>query len=152
MMGINVPGIREMTQLIDGPVYVHPSDAEFLAILTSVPKERLAIHNEGDDIELGNLRIQVLHTPGHSPGHLCLLAGNHLITGDVLFVGACGRTDLPGAEPAKMYESLKKLSELPEQTIVYPGHHYGAAMTSTIGDEKRTNPYLRLSKSDWDRM
>lgn len=152
MMGMDIPGIREMAQMIDGPIYVHPLDAPFLSALTSISQDKFAVRDEGNDIQIGELSIKVLHTPGHTPGHICLLSDNYLITGDVLFVGACGRTDLPGAEPIKMYRSLQKLSALPEETVVLPGHHYGSAMTSTIGNENRTNPYLRLSESDWSQM
>jgi hydroxyacylglutathione hydrolase len=93
-----------------------------------------------------------LHTPGHSPGSISLVVEGHVLTGDVLFVGACGRTDLPGADPKVMLESLQRLATLPGETVVLPGHHYGGAVESTIDAERRTNPYLQLSADDWARM
>ncbi|MBN1653272.1 MAG: MBL fold metallo-hydrolase [Deltaproteobacteria bacterium] len=150
MMGMDIPGVREITELTGGPVHVHKLEAAFLCAITGVSETRLMQHEDEDLIALGQLSIRVLHTPGHSPGHICLLVENHLITGDVLFVGACGRVDLPGAEPKKMVASLKKLASLPEETIVFPGHHYGSAVTSTIGEEKRSNPYMRFREDDWE--
>jgi hydroxyacylglutathione hydrolase len=152
MMGVDIPGIREMTELTGTVVHAHRLEAQFLSAITGVPEKNLVQHEDDDVIAVGELNIRVLHTPGHSPGHICLLAENSLMTGDVLFVGACGRTDLPGSEPKAMYTSLKKLAALPDETIVYPGHHYGNAMTSTIGNEKRTNPYMRLGEREWARM
>ncbi len=149
MGGMDIAGVRELTELTNGVVHVHKLEAGFLSAITGVPEEKLVLHEDDDLIELGELSIRVLHTPGHSPGHICLLVENHLITGDLLFVGACGRIDLPGAEPKKMFTSLKRVASLPEDTIVYPGHHYGSDITSTIGDEKRTNPYLRMDDIDF---
>lgn len=152
MMGYDVPGVKELAQQIDGPVHVHSGDAPLLQALTGLADDRLALHEEGDVIEVGEQKLEVLHTPGHTPGHLVLVGGGHAITGDVLFVGACGRTDLPGADPRKMHESLQRLAQLPPETVVFPGHHYGDAISSTIERERKTNPYLRASGSDWSRM
>lgn len=152
MMGFDVPGIKELVETIEGPVYTHPEDASLLKALTGLEDDRPELRGEGDTIEIGQQRIEVLHTPGHTPGHITLVVGGHAITGDVLFVGACGRTDLPGASPKLMFESLQRLAQLPDDTVVFPGHHYGPAIRSTIGDEKRTNPYLRITPADWSRM
>jgi glyoxylase-like metal-dependent hydrolase (beta-lactamase superfamily II) len=100
---------------------------------------------EGDRISVGNIVFQVIATPGHSPGSMCLLGEGLVFTGDTLFVGAIGRTDLPGGSWSTMARSLRdKLSVLPDETRVLPGHNYGAAPTSTIGYEKRHNPYLKF--------
>ena len=152
MMGFEVPGVKDLAQIIDGPVHVHPADAPLLKALTGLDDDLLALHDDGDVIEVGEQSIDVLHTPGHTPGHITLVAGGHAITGDVLFVGACGRTDLPGADPRKMHESLLRLAQLPPETVVFPGHHYGDAISSTIERERRTNPYLRVSGADGSRM
>lgn len=97
-----------------------------------------------DKIEIGNIKLSVIHTPGHSEDSMCLLLEGQLVfTGDTLFVGNCGRTDLPGSDPAKMYHSLFALSRLDDRLTVYPGHDYGSAQTSTIGQEKQTNHVLR---------
>lgn len=96
--------------------------------------------DDGDTIRLGNLEIRVLHTPGHSPDSICLLVDKKVLTGDTLFVGECGRTDLPGGDARKMYHSLfGVISKLEEDVEVYPGHDYGSRPHSTIGHEKRHN-------------
>jgi len=95
---------------------------------------------DGDILKLGQLAIKVIHTPGHSTDSICLLTENRLLTGDTLFVGECGRTDLQGGSPRDMYFSLfHKLMQLDDKIEVYPGHDYGPAPHSTIGDERRTN-------------
>lgn len=98
---------------------------------------------DGDQITVGDVSLEVIHTPGHTPGGICLLGDGNLFTGDTLFVGAIGRTDLPGASMTQFMTSIKgRLLPLPEETVVWPGHDYGERPSSTIGDEKRTNPYL----------
>jgi len=97
--------------------------------------------DEGDTLPLGNLTLKFLYTPGHTDDHICVVCEDNVITGDVLFVGKVGGTDLgPGAR--KEWDSLQKLMELPDETKVWPGHNYGVAPTSTIGHEKETNPFL----------
>lgn len=100
---------------------------------------------DGDTIEVGSIMLKVMHTPGHSKDSMCLILDSQLIfTGDTLFVGNCGRTDLPGSDPAEMYHSLfDRLARLDEKLVVYPGHNYGPAPTSTIGNEKKTNYVLQ---------
>jgi glyoxylase-like metal-dependent hydrolase (beta-lactamase superfamily II) len=100
---------------------------------------------DGDTIEVGSIKLKVMHTPGHSKDSMCLILDDQLIfTGDTLFVGNCGRTDLPGSDPAEMYHSLfDKLAGLDEKLVVYPGHNYGSTPTSTIGTEKKTNYVLQ---------
>jgi hydroxyacylglutathione hydrolase len=99
---------------------------------------------DGDEINAGDVSLSVIHTPGHSPGGMCLLGDGNLFTGDTLFVGAIGRTDLPGASMTQFMQSInQKLLTLPGDTIVWPGHDYGIKPYSTIEEEKRTNPWLK---------
>jgi glyoxylase-like metal-dependent hydrolase (beta-lactamase superfamily II) len=98
---------------------------------------------DGDVLDVGHLKIEVLHTPGHTPGSVCFLTEGHLFTGDTLFVGAAGRTDLTGASLDTLIESIKeKLLSLPRETVVWPGHDYGDTPTSTIGREMQENIYI----------
>lgn len=101
--------------------------------------------SDGDIIRIGNIPIRILHTPGHSTDSICLVVNNELVfTGDTLFVGNCGRVDLPGSNPKDMYNSLfEKISKLEESLTIYPGHNYGPSPTSTIGKEKKTNYVLQ---------
>jgi glyoxylase-like metal-dependent hydrolase (beta-lactamase superfamily II) len=99
---------------------------------------------DGDELVIGNISLKVLHTPGHTPGGICLLAEGNVFTGDTLFVGGIGRTDLPGADHHQFMNSIKeKLLGLPDETIVWPGHDYGPNPSSTIGLEKIANPFVR---------
>jgi hydroxyacylglutathione hydrolase len=99
---------------------------------------------DGDVIRVGTLPIKVIHTPGHTPDSICLLVDNKLLTGDTLFVGECGRTDLPGGNSRSLYDSLfSKLSKLGDDVEVYPGHDYGSKSSSTMGEERRSNYTLQ---------
>ena len=105
------------------------------------PKPELVVR-DGDVISFGRTGLKVIHTPGHTRGSMCLYGEGNLFTGDTLFVGAVGRTDLKGGSLDVLLESLKKLIELPPETVVWPGHDYGDTPTSTIAREKKTNPYI----------
>jgi len=100
---------------------------------------------DGQEISVGDVAVTCLHTPGHTPGSQCLLVAGRLISGDTLFIGSCGRCDLPDSSPADLYASLCRLRELPPETILLPGHNYGDRPTSTIEHESRTNPFLKIS-------
>ncbi len=98
---------------------------------------------EGMKIPLGNSEIEVLFTPGHTPGSVVFKIGSSIITGDTLFVSRCGRADLPGSNVEDLYHSLQRLKKLPPETKVYPGHNYGPTPTSTIGWELENNDFLK---------
>ncbi len=141
----HVTGLEELLKGADLSVYVHRADAPFL----TVSRSSLTLTEDGETIRVGRLPIKVLHTPGHTPGSQCFLVRGRVLTGDTLFIKACGRTDLPGGDPEQLYESLMyTLGALDEETILCPGHHYAEVPTSTIGNEKRTNPFLQHSTMD----
>jgi hydroxyacylglutathione hydrolase len=107
----------------------------------SPPADKIV--KDGDRLEFGKYILKIIHTPGHSPGSICLSVDNNLFTGDSLFVGAAGRVDVPGGDFTTLVESLAaKIAVLPDETIIWPGHDYGDAKTSTVGREKKENPYL----------
>ena len=147
-------GNARMQELTDATTVIHKDDNE---IFTSPPAQAMAIQmgfsafppadislTHGDELKIGNVTVTVIHTPGHTPGGMCLLTEGNLFTGDTLFVGAIGRTDLPFSSHEQFMESLKdKVLTLPDDTIVWPGHDYGPAPSSTIGMEKKLNPWLR---------
>lgn len=121
--------------------------------LADVPEKDKDLE-DGDLVRVGDLKVKVYHTPGHSPGSVLYVVGKHVFTGDTLFVGNIGRIDLPGSSPEQMYDSLHDvLAKLPEDLVVDPGHDYGPSPTSTIGRELRENPYLRrMSREDFQRI
>jgi glyoxylase-like metal-dependent hydrolase (beta-lactamase superfamily II) len=110
-----------------------------------------AWHGGRVEFLLGPLQIRLLHTPGHTPGSQCFLVEERgqpgrLVSGDTLFLGSCGRVDLPGSDPEAMYHSLNgTLEALPDDTLVYPGHLYSSEPSATLGEQKRANPYLRVA-------
>lgn len=148
LMGHHIQGVTEL--LARGEkikVYVHKSEAEYLPQICGLSRSDLSPTESGDDLVIGTQRIRFLHTPGHTPGSQCFLVGDNLISGDTLFIGSCGRVDLPGSDPAQMYDSLvTKLRALPDHTVLYPGHDYAGRPTSTIGEEKRRNMFLRFNR------
>ena len=141
----HVMGLDELLKSVDLPVYVHRNDAPLL----QAGRANLRAVNGGDTIDVGRLPVTLLHTPGHTPGSQCLLVRGCLFTGDTLFINACGRWDLPGGDPIQLHESLtQKLTALPDDTVVYPGHNYADRPASTIGSEKRANPFMQVSSRD----
>jgi glyoxylase-like metal-dependent hydrolase (beta-lactamase superfamily II) len=130
---------------------VNAHEAEGLRKVTGVSESDLVRHEGGDEIELGGVRVRLLHTPGHTPGSQCFLveeAGGpgRLVSGDTLFLGSCGRVDLPGGDPEALYRSLHDvLGRLSDATHLYPGHRYAPEPSSTLGEQRRTNPFLRVS-------
>ena len=104
---------------------------------------------EGDKIGVSDAKFEVLHTPGHKSDCICLYDGKNIFTSDTLFVDSCGRVDLPGSDPEKMVTTLERLKELPDDTIIYPGHDYGSSPTSTIGREKQNNRFLKMTKEEF---
>lgn len=104
---------------------------------TSMPPADRTLH-DGDIIQIGEVTLRILHTPGHSRGSICILRPDAVFTGDTLFAGSIGRTDLPGSSYEKIMLSIRKLAQLPDHTVIYPGH----GPSSTIGEEKRHNPFL----------
>jgi len=119
------------------------SDAKIVAHKAANSRKDVSV-SDGDVLEIGDIKIRVIHTPGHSPDGICLLVDKKLLTGDTLFVGECGRTDLAGGNAEEMYDSLfNKLVKLDDDVVVYPGHDYGVKPYSTIGEEKRENYTLK---------
>jgi hydroxyacylglutathione hydrolase len=103
---------------------------------------------DNEEILLGKNPARCLHTPGHTPGSQCFLIEKNLFSGDTLFIDACGRVDLPGGDPEKMWWSLnRKLRALDDDITLYPGHSYGDRMQSTLGEQKRSNPYLQFDSA-----
>ncbi len=149
----HVMGNEAMVKKTGAEIVIHEKDsgsllktpAYFLEMFraTAPPPADLLV-KEGDVIQVGKVKLKVLHTPGHSPGGICLYLDGMVFTGDTLFVGAVGRTDFPGCSWEALESSIRnKLYTLPGETVVFPGHNYGTRPTSTIQQEKRHNAYVR---------
>jgi glyoxylase-like metal-dependent hydrolase (beta-lactamase superfamily II) len=152
IFGMQIEGVARLLARAPVPIHVNAREAEGVRKVTGASASDLVAHEGGDVLALGGLRVRLLHTPGHTPGSQCFLveeagAPGRLVSGDTLFLGSCGRVDLPGGDPEALYESLtQKLAKLPDETLLYPGHFYAADPFSTIGEQKRRNPYLRVAR------
>jgi glyoxylase-like metal-dependent hydrolase (beta-lactamase superfamily II) len=145
MFGIQVEGLQRLLELRAVPVHVHRAEAGGLRAVTALAARDVVLHDGGDTLRVGDVDIRLLHTPGHTPGSQCFLVGDRLVAGDTLFVQGCGRVDLPGGDPAEMYRTLtQRLAALPDDIVLYPGHHYADRPTSTLGAERRDNYYMRV--------
>jgi glyoxylase-like metal-dependent hydrolase (beta-lactamase superfamily II) len=141
LFGMDIAGVEDLLEKVKGKVYVHKAEREFLKGFGS----DLVKVDGNDTLQVGRLTLTFIHTPGHTPGSQCFLVEDQLISGDTLFIGSCGRTDLPGSDPTEMYYSLtQRLYKLPDETVLYPGHNYGGP-SSTLGAEKRSNPFMRFT-------
>ena len=145
LMGHSIRGAAELTARVPAKIYVHKAELPFVHRLTGLSSSDVVAVEAGDEVAIGGLQVKLLHTPGHTPGSQCFLVGNALVSGDTLFIGSCGRVDLPGSNPEDMYRSLTEvLAALPDETLLFPGHNYADRPRSTIGDEKRTNMMMRF--------
>ena len=138
----HIQRVDELTAKTQADIYFHEFEEDVIKKHIKNDSARIIKLKDNGEIKAGNIKIKVIHTPGHTPGAICLLFENKLITGDTLFVGAIGRTDLPGGDAIKLFESLQKLKKLDDKTEIYPGHDYGETKFSTIGNEKKQNPYF----------
>jgi len=129
-------------------VYAHKSEADGIKKVTEISETDLVRVESGDTLKLGNIQVEFLHTPGHTPGSQCFRVNNTLISGDTLFINGCGRVDLPGSNSNDMYHSLQKLSALPDDTLLLPGHNYGHVPNATMGETKAMNVHLRVNDLD----
>jgi glyoxylase-like metal-dependent hydrolase (beta-lactamase superfamily II) len=150
IFGTSIEGLPRLLERCPVPVHAHEREAEGICRVTGLSANDVERRRGGDVIELGAVRVRLLHTPGHTPGSQCFLVEEdgqpaRLVSGDTLFLNGCGRVDLPGGDPEALYRSLHDvLKRLPDDTLVYPGHLY-ADPFGTLGDQKRTNPYLRVA-------
>jgi hydroxyacylglutathione hydrolase len=135
----HVNGLADMLKRHNVPAYISRHEADYY---TPVHPNLVTIE-DGDTLTVGNLKFETILTPGHTPGCQCFRYKNVLIAGDTLFIDGCGRCDLPGGNAKTMYYTLYNIiKKLPDETIVFPGHNYGPVPYATIGEQKRTNPYL----------
>jgi glyoxylase-like metal-dependent hydrolase (beta-lactamase superfamily II) len=141
--GMAIDGVTELLEKRKAKVVVHKAEAEFIKGLS--PSDLIKT-DHGDKINVGGIEIELMHTPGHTPGSQCFLVDGRIVSGDTMFIDACGRVDFPGGNAEQMYYSLtQKLMALPDETILFPGHNYAPKPHATMGEQKKTNPYLKFT-------
>ena len=130
-------------------VHVQAPEAEMLKEWTGIGDGDIETHASGDVLEIGNAKITLIHTPGHTPGSQCFCVEGCLVSGDTLFLEGCGRTDLPGGDSEQLYESLtQRLANISDETVLYPGHRYAPAASASMGETRRTNVVYRIPNLD----
>lgn len=155
MMGYQISGLRELLAHAPVPVHVQRDEGPWVERATGVGASDLVLHDSGDVVRVGDVAIELIHTPGHTPGSQCFFVdGRYLVSGDTLFLEGCGRTDLPGGDPAQLYESLtRKLARIPDDAVLFPGHMYSAEPSQSMGDTRRWNFVLApRTESEWLAM
>ncbi|MCF6391005.1 MBL fold metallo-hydrolase [Mycobacterium sp. MBM] len=152
MMGFTLAGVAELLERVNVPVHVNAVEAEWVSQVTGIAMSDLTGHQHGDKLSVGDIDIELLHTPGHTPGSQCFLLDGRLVAGDTLFLEGCGRTDFPGGNVDDMFRSLQALATLPGDPTVFPGHWYSAEPSAPLSDVKRSNYVYRASNLDQWRM
>lgn len=150
MMGMRIEGIARLLERAAVPIHAQRAEVEWITKVTGVERSHLAAHDPGDVVSVGDIRITLVHTPGHTPGSQCFLVDGRLVSGDTLFLDGCGRTDLPGSNPDDMYDSLQRLASLPDDTVVFPGHMYSHEPHAPLQRVRASNAVFKpKSKEAW---
>jgi hydroxyacylglutathione hydrolase len=141
MMGYDIAGVDDLLELNPVPIHVQADEAPWVQRVTGAGDGDLTRHASGDVVDVGDVRIELIHTPGHTPGSQCFFVDSrYLVSGDTLFLEGCGRTDLPGGDPAALYESLtQRLAKVPDDAVLFPGHLYSAEPSATMGVTREWN-------------
>jgi glyoxylase-like metal-dependent hydrolase (beta-lactamase superfamily II) len=154
MAGFSLEGIAALLEQRQVPIHLQKEEVPWVERTTGVGAADLVAHDSGDKVSVGSVEVELIHTPGHTPGSQCFLVDGRLVAGDTLFLDGCGRTDLPGADPMAMYESLHtRLARVPDEAVLFPGHLYSADPSQSMGDTRRFNYVFRpRSAEEWMAM
>jgi glyoxylase-like metal-dependent hydrolase (beta-lactamase superfamily II) len=154
MAGWSLEGISTLLEHVQVPVHVQQDELPWVERTTGVGADDLVGHSSGDVLRVGEVGIELIHTPGHTPGSQCFLVDGRLVAGDTLFLEGCGRTDFPGSDPLAMYESLHtRLARVPDEAILFPGHMYSADVSASMGETRRWNYVFRpRTPQEWMAM
>ena len=140
MMGYSIAGVADLLELASVPIHVQDPEGDLVTRVTGVTDDNLVRHGSGDVVSVGSIDIELIHTPGHTPGSQCFFVDNKLVAGDTLFLEGCGRTDLPGGDPREMYESLtQRLARIPDDAVLFPGHLYAPQASASMGETRQHN-------------
>jgi len=145
MMGFELKGLAELLERVSVPVHVNSQEAQFVSRITGIPMSDLTSHHHGDKVSVGAIDVELLHTPGHTPGSQCFLLDGRLVAGDTLFLEGCGRTDFPGGDSDEIFRSLQKIAQLPGDPTVFPGHWYSVEPSASLSEVKRSNYVYRVA-------
>ena len=144
MMGYSIQGVASLLERTSVPIHVQADEAVWVQRVTGAAETDLVEHVSGDIVQVGEIPIELIHTPGHTPGSQCFLVDNRLVAGDTLFLEGCGRTDLPGGDPGALYESLtQKLAKVPDDATLFPGHLYSMDPSASMADTRANNFVFR---------
>jgi glyoxylase-like metal-dependent hydrolase (beta-lactamase superfamily II) len=154
MMGYQIAGVSELLALNPVPIHVQADESPWVQRVTGASAGDLVEHSSGDTVMVGAIPIELIHTPGHTPGSQCFFVDGRLVSGDTLFLEGCGRLDLPGGDPVAMYESLTtKLAKVPDDAILFPGHLYSPEPSATMGETRQYNYVFRpKTPEQWLQM
>jgi glyoxylase-like metal-dependent hydrolase (beta-lactamase superfamily II) len=155
MMGIRIEGVERLLEATPVPIHVQADESPWVRRVTNVGEGDLVTHASGDVVTVGGIDVELIHTPGHTPGSQCFFVdGRYLVSGDTLFLEGCGRTDLPGGDPALLYESLtQKLAKIPDDAVLFPGHLYSVEPSATMGETRQWNFVFKpRSEAEWLAM
>ena len=154
MMGYDIIGVKELLEHVSVPIHAQKEEAEFITKVTGIESKDVMEHSSGDIVTVGEIKIELIHTPGHTPGSQCFLVENRLVAGDTLFLEGCGRTDLPGGDPAALYDSLhNRLSKVPDEATLFPGHLYSREPSAQMGQTRQQNyVFLPRTEEQWLTM
>src|SRR5690606_28100769 len=146
MMGYGIQGVAELLAQRPVPIHVQEPEAAGVLRVTGASASDLVEHQSGDTVMAGEVPIELIHTPGHTPGSQCFLVDGRLVSGDTLFLEGCGRTDLPGGDATELYYSLtQRLAKVSDDTVLFPGHQYSVEPSAPMGETRRTNFVFRPS-------
>ena len=143
--GHSIEGVAKLMEMNPVKVYANKHEADGIKKVTEISDSDLVKVDSGDTLKLGNIEVEFLHTPGHTPGSQCFRIKNTLVSGDTLFIQGCGRVDLPGSNSEDMFASMRKLAALPDDTLLLPGHNYGDVPNATMAETRKTNVYMNIN-------
>jgi glyoxylase-like metal-dependent hydrolase (beta-lactamase superfamily II) len=154
LMGLPIEGVAALLERQGMKIHAQRAEAPWIKRVTGVSDSDLALHDSGDRVTVGQIDVELIHTPGHTPGSQCFLVENRLVAGDTLFLEGCGRTDLPGGDPREMYHSLtQRLAKVPDDAVLFPGHLYSPEPSAVLGHTRQMNMVFKpRSEREWIHM
>jgi glyoxylase-like metal-dependent hydrolase (beta-lactamase superfamily II) len=154
MAGWGLEGISALLERVQVPIHLQKEEVPWVERTTGVSASHLVGHDSGDALEVGSVKVELIHTPGHTPGSQCFFVDGRLVAGDTLFLEGCGRTDLPGSDPVAMYDSINhRLARVPDDAVLFPGHLYSPDPSQSMGLTRQLNYVFRpRSLQEWTAM